>query len=611
MDPQLFDATQTVFLTDAQSAVIQAAVSRAQARAPVQGVPEAASELPDAYKVSEKTAADWVHRLGYEVQTYQAGGYFDGHSRDDVVKDRGRYLREKLITDKTTLHQMPSEEEKARYLALPLLERPYVEFVQDESCFNANQDNSKGIAKIGEAAELKSKSKGAGLMESLIINELQGGVTDYEGELCVELMEYGKGNWWTSDRMIAWLRKCIEIRKKLFPWARVIWRFDHSSNHTAKAEDALNASRMNIGPGGKQPKMRDTVVQDEESKLFQQVQSMIHNGGPLDGQAKGLKTVMDERWGEEEAAQCVGTRRKTLLSQRLSKDWDFMLQSTLIHDLIAELCPGDLCSFYTKFHCEFPSVERTFSAQKAYCKAKCRYNLPGLRKLVPQCIDAVCADVVQRHFGLCRRYEAAYRLGLSNADISKAVRLTRYTSHRRVLDRTGIVAQLLELGIPESEFDGLCFCNKCRGCTCQGKCLCGRSICKQPRCSTHGDPNLPDDVVPRLGYLVAKKSKRGETTEYVLCEKGCRKWREVDKKWHKKLLNDKIEFSCSVATLSCDDQCGWCEKDICECDCDDCDEPMSLCQCDDSPEAAAEIAPPKSKKKKKKKQAKGKKSKKP
>jgi hypothetical protein len=109
-----------------------------------------------------------------------------------------------------------------------------VEFVQDESYRNANQDNTKGIAKKGEAAELKSKSKGAGLMESVIINELQGGITEHEGELCAELMEYGKGNWWTSAKMIAWLRKCVEIREKAFPWARVIWRFDHSSNHTAK-----------------------------------------------------------------------------------------------------------------------------------------------------------------------------------------------------------------------------------------------------------------------------------------------------------------------------------------------------------------------------------------
>ena len=35
--------------------------------------------------------------------------------------------------------------------------------------------------------------------------------------------------------------------------------FDQSSCHKAYADDALNASRMNVHPGGKQPCMRDTV----------------------------------------------------------------------------------------------------------------------------------------------------------------------------------------------------------------------------------------------------------------------------------------------------------------------------------------------------------------
>jgi hypothetical protein len=100
---------------------------------------------------------------------------------------------------------------------------------------------------------------------------------------------------------------------------------------------------MNIGAGGKQPKMSDTVVQDEKSLLYNQAQPMVHQEGPLAGQAKGLKRVLDERWGEDEAAKCVGSRRKTLLVHRLNQDWDFMRQTTLIHDLLAELCPHDIC----------------------------------------------------------------------------------------------------------------------------------------------------------------------------------------------------------------------------------------------------------------------------
>ena len=106
-----------------------------------------------------------------------------------------------------------------------------------------------------------------------------GGIlsADINGELqlAAEMLEYGQGNWWNSARMIAHLKRVIEIRKQAFPWARVIWRFDHSSNHTAMADDALNPSKMNIEPGGAQPKMRDTVIQHACLLPIGTTQSMV------------------------------------------------------------------------------------------------------------------------------------------------------------------------------------------------------------------------------------------------------------------------------------------------------------------------------------------------
>ena len=51
---------------------------------------------------------------------------------------------------------------------------------------------------------------------------------------------------------------------------------------------------------------------------------------------------------------------------------------------------------------------------------------------------------------------AKYRAAVDANVIDQAVRLTRYTSHRRVLDRTGIVAKLKELGVEDGSYDGLC-----------------------------------------------------------------------------------------------------------------------------------------------------------
>jgi hypothetical protein len=65
-----------------------------------------------------------------------------------------------------------------------------------------------------------------------------------------------------------------------------------------QSEDALNVFRMSIGPGGKQPLLRSTLVFDEGSLLKGQQQSMVFEAPhPRAGQAKGMKQVLDERWG--------------------------------------------------------------------------------------------------------------------------------------------------------------------------------------------------------------------------------------------------------------------------------------------------------------------------
>lgn len=49
--------------------------------------------------------------------------------------------------------------------------------------------------------------------------------------------------------------KIAEIKYPRDQGYRLMWIFDHSSCHGAYAEDALNALKMNMKPGGKQPAM--------------------------------------------------------------------------------------------------------------------------------------------------------------------------------------------------------------------------------------------------------------------------------------------------------------------------------------------------------------------
>ena len=77
-----------------------------------------------------------------------------------------------------------------------------------------------------------------------------------------ELLEYGDHAeaYWTNDRFMR--QEAVKIAELKYPKEkrfRHCWIFDHSSCHAARSEDALDVSKMNMNPGGKQPKMRDTI----------------------------------------------------------------------------------------------------------------------------------------------------------------------------------------------------------------------------------------------------------------------------------------------------------------------------------------------------------------
>ena len=67
-----------------------------------------------------------------------------------------------------------------------------------------------------------------------------------------------------------------------------MWVFDHSSCHAAMADDALELSKMNVKPGGKQRIMHDTTWKRRIWKMYY----TDHYGRKV---AKGMKMVLKER----------------------------------------------------------------------------------------------------------------------------------------------------------------------------------------------------------------------------------------------------------------------------------------------------------------------------
>jgi len=84
-----------------------------------------------------------------------------------------------------------------------------------------------------------------------------------------------------------------------------IFAFDRSSAHEGFAENALNINNMNINPGGKQRKLRDTVIPlnnpdpaPGKEDMRSQIQHMTfpddYPDPKLRGQPKGVKAVLQE-----------------------------------------------------------------------------------------------------------------------------------------------------------------------------------------------------------------------------------------------------------------------------------------------------------------------------
>jgi len=119
---------------------------------------------------------------------------------------------------------------------------------------------------------IKPKGAGRGIMDSDFVDEYNGLLklsneefTQFPGlkqEACV-LLKYGAESegCWNSDKFIAQVRDVIKLIKIKYPvqFYDVFGFFDQSSGHTAFADNALTAKKMNVKPGGAQPNLRDTV----------------------------------------------------------------------------------------------------------------------------------------------------------------------------------------------------------------------------------------------------------------------------------------------------------------------------------------------------------------
>ena len=278
---------------------------------------------------------------------------------------------------------------------------------------------------------LKPKGQGRGIMVSDFIDEHNGflALTDTEYEQGKEmypdlqqharrLLKYGAEfeGYWNSEKFLVQVEAAIKITKVKYASDQynVLWFFDHSSGHTAFAEDALNASRMNVRPGGKQPVMRDTVYNGKLQKMVL-----------ADGTPKGMKLVLEER-----SVNVSGMKAEDM-RLALQQMHDFKYEKTKLENLLVSY--GYRGIFIPKFHCELNPIERVWVQSKKYTRAHCDYSFKGLEGTIIPSLDSITLDSIRKFFRKTRDYIRAYKEGLTaGPELENAVK--KYKSHRKVYE---------------------------------------------------------------------------------------------------------------------------------------------------------------------------------
>ena len=120
---------------------------------------------------------------------------------------------------------------------------------------------------------------------------MSGYVRDGEDQARL-LLETHRGGYFTNDHLIAQVDRNIDIFEWIHSDATALFLFDNAPSHRKVADDALNADKMNVSPGEKQPKMH--------TLWSGAIQRMVDKAGT----PKGMKKVLEERGVDTSKMRC-------------------------------------------------------------------------------------------------------------------------------------------------------------------------------------------------------------------------------------------------------------------------------------------------------------------
>lgn len=324
---------------------------------------------------------------------------------------------------------------------LNLTEKKLVLLTHDESCFESNDGTNVVWIEQGKT-NLRPKGMGRSMMVSQFLCQCHGHmevevteelrqrfplITQAPGKLLetLRIIKPGKNadGYWGNKDLVEQTQTALLLFEIQHPDCIGVFAFDNSANHHALATDALKASKLNKGDGGKNtPLMRPGFFIKDGVVVTQPMQFIDPGGKKLQ---KGVQRILQERglWTSNDMR--LDEARALLDAQP-----DFMSKKEWLEETVQQA--GHKIIFYPKFHPEFNWIEMYWGSTKRYTRRHCTYSFKDLEQVLPGALKVTAIPTMRRFARKAFRYISAYRSGrvLTPQQIEHAMK--QYSLHSSI-----------------------------------------------------------------------------------------------------------------------------------------------------------------------------------
>jgi hypothetical protein len=333
--------------------------------------------------ITERTAWNWLKKMGYRWKLEPYGQYVDGHEWKDVTD----YCQNTFLPkwkDLECCMRAWSEDgkEEPNQNPRPHNQRRVVVWFHDESTFYAHDRRKKRWVHESEKAVPRAKGEGASLMVSDFVSADYGWLRSPDGkESARVLFKAGKNRdgYFTNEDIVRQTEAAMEIVSKYYPDEDHVFVFDNATAHLKRDDTALSARKMTKGPSNtfgvdvtvvnEAGKIRYTADGKPVKKTIQMGPGWLPDGSPQpfyneNGVFKGMTKILQERGMHEESklrAECKNFKcleGETRCCQRhvLNNQPDFLDQEPVLEGRCR--ARGFEVLFLPKFHCELNFIEQ-------------------------------------------------------------------------------------------------------------------------------------------------------------------------------------------------------------------------------------------------------------